>query len=238
MRIKCQLLVNLRLVFNTNQKSSFLVIFFFTITKVNFFWRFFMKFTVLCLPFLCIFSAKSETRGFWSNAKDKITSVIGLSTLLNKPGQQSLPKPEVTITTPKPNEKDPCNVVICGNLVVTGTIVGHQPPLAISGCEKLKIVHGTFTTPDKDQPPVIITCSGDCKRCNWSVARTGGPSSTSQFTVTFNPAFETLPTVIAVSGKDGGGGQVTVDTVTVSTAVFDTNSSPHVVHFIAIACCG
>lgn len=200
-----------------------------------------MKLKLLSLAFLCVYAVNAETRGFWSNAKDKIISLVGLTSLLNKPtGQQPAPAFGINALS-KENEKDTCTVVVCGNLVVTGTIVGHQscPSPVVSGCPQLKIVHGTFTTPSQNQNPVIVSCSGDCiKNCNWSVARTGGPSSTSEFTVTFNPAFATTPTVVAVPAKAGGGGQVTVDTITPSTAVFDTNSSPDAVHFIAIACCG
>lgn len=178
----------------------------------------------------------SQDRGFWSDARDSIANLLGFSSPNNQLPIESSIDEVVTDTCSN------CDIIICGNLIVTGTIVGQQcpptPPL-LSACPNLKIVHGTFTTPSHDQDPVITSCSGNCaQQCNWSVVRTGPPSSTSQFTVTFNPAFLTIPTVVATPAKAGGGGQVTVDTITTTSAIFDTNSSPDAVHFIAISCCG
>lgn len=200
-----------------------------------------------------------QDRGFWSDMKEQVASLIGLAApTANEQASETSEEPiiapsqinEEIIEESETSGCSNCEMVICGNLIVTGTIIAGcivtttcqqfpPTPPVLSGCPQLKIVHGTFTTPSHGDAPVIISCSGNCaKQCNWSVVRTGSPSSTSEFTVTFNPAFSSIPTVVAVTGKAGGGGQVTVDLVSPTTAVFDTNSSPDTVHFIAISCCG
>ena len=197
-----------------------------------------VTYLLLC-GMVCTLSCSTApvARGWWSDAKDAIASVVGLAAVAETQKQVA-----DTVPVPVDSSACGCDMVVCGNLIVTGTIICQQcpaTPLNLAGCSKLKVVHGTFTTPAHDQVPVIISCSGDCaKQCNWSVKRTGSPSATSQFTVTFNPAFLSVPTVVAVPAKAGGGGQVTVDTVTQTTAVFDTNSSPDAIHFIALSCCG
>lgn len=115
---------------------------------------------------------------------------------------------------------------------------GPQGPAGIiSGCAHLKLLHGTFTTAN---PPEILICSGTCEEgeCNWTVVKNGGGvGGNGTYTVTFATPFSTIPTVIAVPQK-AGGGQVTVDFVSTTQAIFDISGNPDALHFIAISCCG